>query len=307
MVNVNNIRAANDARLKMETVAQQFDDRELSGHAKLFAKPRYRRLENAEPVLKRSIPVLILTFLLFVALARSITVYEHYERYAGVSEQATNLTLTAMSATISANPVPAANGERWNTEAQINKVLDQYAIEQGRIIAVADEKGYIFASSAIGQDFVGKSLTTLLGETSPLQLFGTRAGVQALTLGDDSGVHAKRDMFVGLTFLPNQAGSILVMSPQAPDLLTWFRKTVSLNVTLFIATAAILIMILYAYFIQVGHTKDANEIYAESQRRVDMALSRGRCGLWEWDMAQSRLFWSSSMYEMRRTDASRRW
>jgi two-component system cell cycle sensor histidine kinase PleC len=298
MVNVNNIRAANDARLKMETVAQQFDDRELSGHAKLFAKPRYRRLENAEPVLKRSIPVLILTFLLFVALARSITVYEHYERYAGVSEQATNLTLTAMSATISANPVPAANGERWNTEAQINKVLDQYAIEQGRIIAVADEKGYIFASSAIGQDFVGKSLTTLLGETSPLQLFGTRAGVQALTLGDDSGVHAKRDMFVGLTFLPNQAGSILVMSPQAPDLLTWFRKTVSLNVTLFIATAAILIMILYAYFIQVGHTKDANEIYAESQRRVDMALSRGRCGLWEWDMAQSRLFWSSSMYEM---------
>ena len=50
MVNVNNIRAANDARLKMETVAQQFDDRELSGHAKLFAKPRYRRLENAEPV-----------------------------------------------------------------------------------------------------------------------------------------------------------------------------------------------------------------------------------------------------------------
>lgn len=298
MVNVNNIRAANDARLKMETVAQQFDDRELSGHAKLFAKPRYRRLENAEPVLKRSIPVLILTFLLFVALARSITVYEHYERYAGVSEQATNLTLTAMSATISANPVPAANGERWNTEAQINKVLDQYAIEQGRIIAVADEKGYIFASSAIGQDFVGKSLTTLLGETSPLQQFGTRAGVQALTLGEDSGVHAKRDMFVGLTFLPNQAGSILVMSPQAPDLLTWFRKTVSLNVTLFIATAAILIMILYAYFIQVGHTKDANEIYAESQRRVDMALSRGRCGLWEWDMAQSRLFWSSSMYEM---------
>ncbi|MBV6651622.1 MAG: PAS-domain containing protein, partial [Hoeflea sp.] len=33
-------------------------------------------------------------------------------------------------------------------------------------------------------------------------------------------------------------------------------------------------------------------------RRVDMALSRGRCGLWDWDMARGRVYWSRSMYEI---------
>ena len=298
MVNVNSIRAANDARLKMESVAKQFDERELAGHAKLFAKPRYRRLENAEPVLKRSIPILILTFLIFVALARCITVYEHYNRYSASSQQATQLTLTAISAVIDVNPDPTSNADKRATEEQISMVLDQYAIDQGRIVAIADASGRIFASSNIGNGFVGLNLSTLIGEGSAIQIFGKRAGVQPVTLGENASTHAGRQMYAALSHIEGGAGSILVLSPQSPDLLSWFRKTISLNVTLFIATAAILIMILYAYFLQVGYTRDATDIYTESQRRVDMALSRGRCGLWEWDMAHSRLFWSSSMYEM---------
>ena len=70
MVDVNNIRAANDARLRAESlsqiegVRQSKEERNLCGHAKLFAKQRSRRLESAEPVLKRSIPVLIIAFLI---------------------------------------------------------------------------------------------------------------------------------------------------------------------------------------------------------------------------------------------------
>ena len=39
--------------------------------------------------------------------------------------------------------------------------------------------------------------------------------------------------------------------------------------------------------------------------RIDTALSRGRCGLWDWDLARGRLYWSSSMYEILGLDASR--
>ncbi|HET7411019.1 MAG TPA: ATP-binding protein, partial [Pararhizobium sp.] len=74
--------------------------------------------------------------------------------------------------------------------------------------------------------------------------------------------------------------------------------SVSLNVTLFIATSSILIIVLYAYFSQATRAADADELYLESHRRVDTALSRGRCGLWDWDMARGRLYWSRSMYEM---------
>jgi two-component system cell cycle sensor histidine kinase PleC len=69
-------------------------------------------------------------------------------------------------------------------------------------------------------------------------------------------------------------------------------------VTLFIATSSILLVILYAYFSQATRARDADELYLESHRRVDTALARGRCGLWDWDMARGRLYWSRSMYEM---------
>ena len=32
--------------------------------------------------------------------------------------------------------------------------------------------------------------------------------------------------------------------------------------------------------------------------RIDTALNRGRCGLWDWDLARGRIFWSHSMFEI---------
>jgi two-component system cell cycle sensor histidine kinase PleC len=57
-------------------------------------------------------------------------------------------------------------------------------------------------------------------------------------------------------------------------------------------------VILYAYFTQASRARDADEIYLEAHHRVDTALSRGRCGLWDWDLETGRLYWSASMYEI---------
>ena len=32
--------------------------------------------------------------------------------------------------------------------------------------------------------------------------------------------------------------------------------------------------------------------------RIDTALNRGRCGLWDWDLARGRIYWSDSMFEI---------
>src|SRR5690606_12981870 len=77
-----------------------------------------------------------------------------------------------------------------------------------------------------------------------------------------------------------------------------WRKTVALNVTLYVATAAILLIILYAYFGQAARAQAADRLYMEAHERVDLALVRGRCGLWDWDMVRGRMFWSRSMYDM---------
>ena len=32
--------------------------------------------------------------------------------------------------------------------------------------------------------------------------------------------------------------------------------------------------------------------------RIDTALNRGRCGLWDWDLSRGRIFWSQSMFTL---------
>ncbi|TIT97663.1 MAG: PAS domain-containing sensor histidine kinase, partial [Mesorhizobium sp.] len=102
----------------------------------------------------------------------------------------------------------------------------------------------------------------------PLFMFGDRAGVMEVRIGGQDWYAA-----VSLTNGRNSAAAALV--PQDAVFYTW-RKTVSLNVTLFVLTAGVLIVILYAYFGQAARAQAADRIYLEAHQRIDMALVRGR-------------------------------
>ncbi|WP_417426316.1 PAS domain-containing sensor histidine kinase [Hoeflea sp.] len=270
--------------------AKRASGRVLSGHAKLFAQPAYDRLIGAEPFLKRLIPVLIIAFLVVVAAARYININEGRERLQTAAEQLTALSAVAASAALSVDLTPVRAGLRWETEARLNRALDSISQNGGRYMLVLDATNRVFAATAGGRHLVGRSAASLMPETSPLWLFGNRAGVQAIEFDGEQNLAA-------LTRLPDGVGALLSLTP-VTDMDEAWRQAVSVNVTLFIATSSILLVILYAYFSQAGRAQEADDIYLESHRRVDMALSRGRCGLWDWDMARGRLYWSRSMYEM---------
>ncbi|WP_244421559.1 hypothetical protein [Allomesorhizobium alhagi] len=55
---------------------------------------------------------------------------------------------------------------------------------------------------------------------------------------------------------------------------------------------------LYGYFTRAARTQAADRIYLEAHQRIDLALVRGRCGLWDWDMVRGKMYWSRSMYDM---------
>ncbi len=265
-------------------------ERAMSGHAKLFAKPAYERLMGAETYLKRSIPILIVAFLVVVAAARLMNMLEGHARSQQAAEQVTALTLAAADAALEADPVPMLQKKRRDVETRLDAVLGSLRDDAGRSVLIVDADGRIFAATASGTQFVGARLDVFLPDWSPLALFAERAGVQEISFDNKPALAA-------LSRLDNGTGSILVLTPIAEMTEAW-RQSVSVNATLFIATSAILLVILYAYFSQAGRAREADEIYLESHRRVDMALSRGRCGLWDWDMARGRLYWSRSMYAM---------
>src|SRR5215470_5990206 len=65
----------------------------IKGLAQSIAKPAYRRLLNAEPALRRAVPVLIIAFLLTMAVSALVQVNDH--RRQAVANIVRNLELTA--------------------------------------------------------------------------------------------------------------------------------------------------------------------------------------------------------------------
>jgi two-component system cell cycle sensor histidine kinase PleC len=269
----------------------------ISGHARLLARPAYQQLLAAEPFLRRLIPILIIIFLSIVGLARFVELYQlklDREREARnmITMVATVLTNTLDAPSI-AETIPVPRNTVLNTLADS---LPPGATSDGRRIFVTDPDGFVVATAPRSIEDEGKPLTEILGEAQPLTTFGARAGVLEIALADETRALAT------VHHIGGSLGSVGVIVPTAFVYDDW-RADISLNVTIFIGTSAILLVILYGYFAQSSRASEADRIYSETQARVDTALTRGRSGLWDWDLAHGRMFWSRSMFELLGLDA----
>ena len=43
---------------------------------------------------------------------------------------------------------------------------------------------------------------------------------------------------------------------------------------------------------------EAEAALVENQHRFDMAFAGARCGIWDWDISENRVYWSSAMFDM---------
>ena len=258
-----------------------------AGNARIIAEPAYGRLLAAEPILKRSIPTLIIIFLMVVAAARCLSLaswHEDVERNAR-----TVLGLAAADLVQAVALAEKAGGERPTGYDIIEDVARHGSIGARHVLAIADKGLAIVAASPSGAVWEGRTLDTLISGGQPLFMFGERAGVMDVRIGGE-------DWMAALALTPERTAAVALISQDA--VFAEWRRTVSLNVTLFVLTAAVLLVILYAYFSQAARAEAADRIYLEAHQRIDLALVRGRCGLWDWDMVRGKMYWSRSMYEM---------
>jgi two-component system cell cycle sensor histidine kinase PleC len=54
----------------------------------------------------------------------------------------------------------------------------------------------------------------------------------------------------------------------------------------------------FAFHWQSTRAREGDLINDAVRGRIDTALNRGRCGLWDWDLDRGRIFWSQSMFTM---------
>ncbi|MFC5385373.1 PAS domain-containing sensor histidine kinase [Aquamicrobium segne] len=253
----------------------------LTGNAKLIAQPAYQTLVAAEPFLRRLIPVLIFLFLFVIAGLYSLS----------LSSWRDTLEHNAKSAlALASGQLVEADVKASSPQEILEQVSRTAALSDGYVLAFTNEKFIISAVTPRSTGWHGRALDDIVSGGQPLFLFGKNAGVTLVKIGND-------DWYAALS-IDRAQGRAAAALISADAVFAQWRKSVSLNVCLFVLTACVLIIILYAYFSQAARAQTSDRIYLESQQRIDMALVRGRCGLWDWDMVRGKMYWSPSMYDM---------
>src|ERR1700731_2209647 len=65
---------------RAETASASPRSDSIKGLAQSIAKPAYRRLVTAEPLLRRAVPVLIVAFMLTICIGAAVQVLEHHRQ-----------------------------------------------------------------------------------------------------------------------------------------------------------------------------------------------------------------------------------
>ncbi|WP_244935092.1 PAS domain-containing sensor histidine kinase [Acuticoccus sediminis] len=277
-------RTRTDPKRRVDT-ARSARRPEMNGHVRLIATPNYGQLLAREPLLRKAIPFLTIIFVLVIAAYRIAITLDHRAR--DVAQAQGELTLVA-SAMASEMARRADSSDAPLTDIFAFSLPDR-ATQDGRQIALL-ENGRITATSPFRSELIGKPVATILGENQPMTTFGARAGVMEVET-------AFGTQFATVHHIEDQTGSVAVTQAKQQVLTAW-REEMSTNAVLFMTTAGVIIVVVYAFYAQSARARTADHIYGATSERIDTALTRGRCGLFDWDVARGRMFWTQSMFEV---------
>ena len=130
---------------------------------------------------------------------------------------------------------------------------------------------------------------------------GAELGSDAFTpRGSGSGVVRVSDGIVGDRFaavrtLPAMAGRVAFASPVEHHLAAW-RRAAAVTVLLLGSTVLLVVAAGGLYAADVRGRRRRLRRECVLRNRLDLALNRGRCGLWTWDLHRGRIVWSASMF-----------
>src|ERR1700678_1829651 len=262
----------------------------IQGLAKSIAKPAYRRLLSAEPLLRRAVPVLIIAFLITICVGAAVQVLEQRRQATVAARQAIEALADNLALELD-RPTRDLRGNSGRSSAALEHALPAWAASADREILVADSEGRIVATMPNEPRQIGRPLIDLLGPSQPLTTFGAAAGTLEITLPDGASA------FATVRSLQNPLGVIAVIETATSALAGWHSST-ALTITLSATTGFVVLILGFAFHWQATRAREADLIHDTVRGRIDTALNRGRCGLWDWDLARGRVFWSHSMFDI---------
>jgi two-component system cell cycle sensor histidine kinase PleC len=250
--------------------------------------------ERLEPLLRRVVPAMIVLFLLTLFGVAAQIAMQSYSRVLPEAlaelDMVSRLAVEDLRETMRRAPPGAP-------PAMILDAAQGRILAHGRSVALTDADGQIVAALSAADApnrnalHEGAALAARLGPAQPLTVFADKAGPMRIVLPD--GVEA----LASVRNLDPPFGQLAILQPVDSALADW-RSAVWRSAVLLALTAGMMGLVAFAYFAQASRAIDAESDRARIRNRIDAALNRGRCGLWDWDLAAGRIYWSDSMYDM---------
>lgn len=239
-----------------------------------------------EPLVHWGVPAALAVFLaILVAISTTYTLAEQDRIVAAATadvELAASVIAESVDRRMQALPAPTP------AEA-LAAALPRHALEHGQHVLISDASGAIVASYP--ENAATGSIGDQLGAGQPLTVFAEKAGVMRLTL--PSG----REALATVRSLREPLGQVTLLHPMDEVLGEW-RAGITRTIVLITSIAAVLVALALAYLVQATRARAADSSCRTMRDRVDMVLSRGRCGLFDWDLATGVVDWSMSMFEI---------
>ena len=252
------------------------------------------RITISERSLRRLITILTALFLL--ALCISMLAQLLQSRSGHLAEQNRLSILQAEIATgkiVAALAADVAKGQtvRPLTAQLLSQSLVPGALAEDRVFVLVDNFGQILATVPARGDLAGRKITDILGPRFITDTDFNAQSMRPFVLANGEAAYVTAREFGAFP------GSLVVFQKRSDLLRAWQDGVTRLSI-LFISTVLVLSMLAGAFHWQAARASEADATLAIATERLDTALDRSNCGMWDWNLGEGTIFWSKSMFEI---------
>ena len=169
-------------------------------------------------------------------------------------------------------------------------LIPSWGVAAGRHVIVTGADQRVLARVPI-ETALGDTAGILEAISAALALTGTsqQGNVTDIVLPNGNGALAIQRVVKSLP------GQVIIIQEKVDSI---WRSDAALSVTLSATTGFVVLILGFAFHWQSTRAREGDLINDAVRGRIDTALNRGRCGLWDWDLSRGRIFWSQSMFTM---------
>jgi two-component system cell cycle sensor histidine kinase PleC len=258
----------------------------IKGLAQSIAKPAYHRLLTAEPVLRRAVPILIIAFLATICIGAFVQGLDQ-KRQQNAFARRDIVALADLVADRLDHQGSPQQPERL--QALLPTLLPQWGSVRGRQVLIVDSDGQLLAHSPTNVRLPESGLLFDLFTAPPGSTSVPHNAVLEIGLPDGT------DVVGTMHSVKSLSGHLIVLQDMAES--SW-PSNAALSITLSATTGFVVLILGFAFHWQSTRAREGDFINDAVRARIDTALNRGRCGLWDWDLSRGRIFWSQSMFTM---------